>query len=76
MSWNRVISRFVWGGKRPRIRLETLQLPKEEGGMGLPNLKAYFHAAHLRYIVGWCKPDYTAKWKELETQLGEYPVQR
>lgn len=64
-----------WGGKRPRIRLETLQLPKEEGGMGLPNLKAYFHAAQPRYVVGWCKPDYTAKWKELETQLGGYPVQ-
>lgn len=75
MSLNRIISRFVWGGKNPRIRLETLQLPKEEGGMGLPILKAYFHAAQLRYIVGWYKPDYTAKWKEMEKQLGEYPVQ-
>lgn len=75
MSWNRIISRFVWGGKRPRIRLETLQLPKEVGGMGLPNLKTYYHAAQLRYIVGWCKPDYTAKWKELEIQLGGYPLQ-
>ena len=75
MRWNRLISRFVWGGRKPRTKLETLQLPKEDGGLGLPNLKAYFYAAQLRFIVDWCNPDYTAKWKEMEKQIGEYPIQ-
>lgn len=66
-------------GKNPRVRLETLQLPKERGGMGgmgMPNLKEYFNAAQIRYIVCWCKPDYTANWKmEMEKEFGGYPVQ-
>ena len=28
-NWDRMISRFVWGGKRPRVRYKTLQLRKE-----------------------------------------------
>ena len=42
-EWDKYISRFIWGGKRPRNMFETLQLLK--GGMALPNLKEYFHAA-------------------------------
>jgi len=44
-NWDRIISRFIWGGKKPRVRYKTLQLPKDKGGMGLPNLKEYFYAA-------------------------------
>lgn len=73
VGWNRIISRFVWGGKRPRIRMDTLWLPKEEGGRGLPHIKEYFHAAQL-YVIDWCKPAYTAKWKEVEMKWGENPI--
>lgn len=56
--------------------METLQLPKERGGMGIPNLKEYFNAAQLRYIVWWCKPEFTANWNvEMEKEFGGYPVQ-
>ena len=55
-TWNRTISRFIWAGKKPRIRFETLQLPKDRGGMGLPRLKEYYFAALLRYLLCWCKP--------------------
>lgn len=54
------------GGKRPRVRFRTLQLKREKGGLSLPNLKEYFHAAQLRYVHCWCKLDYEAKWKEME----------
>lgn len=67
------MSMFICSGKKPRIRLETLQLPKEEGGIGLPDLKECYHAARLRYLAGGCKPDYTSKWKEIQKQFGEYP---
>ena len=47
----------------------------DEGGMGHPHLKDYFYAAQVRYIVDWCKPNYTAKWKKIEAKCGEYPIQ-
>lgn len=57
---------FIWGGKKPRAKCETLQLPK---------LKQYFFASQLRHIECWCKPDYSAKWEDMETNFGEYPIQ-
>lgn len=57
MIWDIMILRFIWGGKEPRVKYETLQLPKEGGG-GLPKLTEYFYAS-LRHIVYWCKPDET-----------------
>lgn len=47
VTWDRIISRFIWGGKKPRVSYESLQLPKDRGGMGLPKLKEYFYAALL-----------------------------
>ena len=32
------ISCFIWGGKRPRIKFTTLQIPQNKGGLALPNL--------------------------------------
>lgn len=58
--WDKVISRFIWEGKRARIRYCTLNLPKERGGMALPNLKLYYQAAQLRPLVVWCVSTYEA----------------
>uniref|UniRef100_A0A3B3B8H2 Reverse transcriptase domain-containing protein n=1 Tax=Oryzias melastigma TaxID=30732 RepID=A0A3B3B8H2_ORYME len=33
-EWDKLVSRFIWQGKRPRVRYRTLQLPKEKGGQG------------------------------------------
>lgn len=32
-AWDKWISRFIWAGKRPRVKYKTLQLHKDEGGM-------------------------------------------
>uniref|UniRef100_A0A669E9I5 Reverse transcriptase zinc-binding domain-containing protein n=1 Tax=Oreochromis niloticus TaxID=8128 RepID=A0A669E9I5_ORENI len=85
VRWDKLVSRFIWKGVKPRIRFKTLQLRKEKGGLALPNFKEYFYAAQLRYIVYWCSPDYTSKWKRIEinycsscdpqARLGEETIQ-
>ncbi len=74
-EWDRLISRYIWGGKRPRVRYSTLQLPKEKGGMALSDLKNYFYAAQTRPIFYWCTCSYIAKWKDIETNIQDLQVQ-
>jgi len=30
--WDKLVSRFIWAGKRPKAKYKTLQLPKKRGG--------------------------------------------
>lgn len=71
LEWDKVISRFIWAGKKPRVRYKTLQLPKERGGLALPCLRDYYRAAQIRPLVGWCKPNYRSRWKEIESSMGK-----
>lgn len=50
-AWEKLISTFIWAAARPKIRLKTLQLDKENGGLALPNFREYFYAAQFRYLV-------------------------
>lgn len=75
VTWDRHISRFIWAGKRPRVRYTTLQLPKSSGGMALPCLKDYYNAAQIRPLLNWCSTEFTAHWKDIETNNGALPVQ-
>ncbi|CAI5636845.1 unnamed protein product [Oreochromis niloticus] len=74
-DWDRLISRFVWNGKRPRIKYTTLQLSRKQGGVGLPNLKDYYHAAQTRPAIKWCDQNFNAKWKDIEIKVQDVPVQ-
>ncbi len=74
-EWDKWISRFIWRGRRPRIKFKTLQLSKEKGGRALPCLFYYYKAAQLRSLVCCCNPDYTAKWKDLEISQLTIPLQ-
>uniref|UniRef100_A0A3B3HSL8 Reverse transcriptase domain-containing protein n=1 Tax=Oryzias latipes TaxID=8090 RepID=A0A3B3HSL8_ORYLA len=51
----RSISRFIWYGKRPRLKMRTLQLPLNKGGQALPNFLYYNWARHARVVYGWLK---------------------
>ena len=75
-EWDKHISRFIWQGRRPRIRYQTLQLAKNKGGVALPCLKDYYTAAQLRPLICWCNPEYCARWKEIESAISdEFPIQ-
>lgn len=58
VEWDRTLSRFIWAGKKPRVKFKTLQLPKDKGGLGIPCLQDYYRATQIRNLVGWCKPGY------------------
>ena len=68
-SLDKLISRFIWQGRRPRIRFKTLQLTKTEGGLALPNLKYYFWAAQLRPLISWIENDESTRWLKIEKTL-------
>uniref|UniRef100_A0A671X9Z4 Reverse transcriptase domain-containing protein n=1 Tax=Sparus aurata TaxID=8175 RepID=A0A671X9Z4_SPAAU len=73
---DKIISRFIWQGKKPRVRFKTLQLPKEQGGMSLPNFKDYFFAAQTRPLINLCNPSFQARWKDIElSSLVDPPIQ-
>uniref|UniRef100_A0A3B1IMJ8 Reverse transcriptase domain-containing protein n=1 Tax=Astyanax mexicanus TaxID=7994 RepID=A0A3B1IMJ8_ASTMX len=74
-EWKRMISTFIWGKQKPRIRLRTLQLPKNQGGMAVPCLEDYYKAAQVRFLVCWCNSDLEAKWKDLEQSQLDVPLQ-
>lgn len=55
-------TRFIWEGKKPRIRLRLLQDDKIRGGwldkVGVPNWQIYYQAAALDWIkegLNWVK---------------------
>lgn len=43
------------------MRLKTLQLVKEKGGLALPCVKDYYTLAQFRTIVCWCNTEYEAR---------------
>ena len=38
-TWNKLISRFVWAGARPRLKLQTLKIGVKIVGLALPKFK-------------------------------------
>lgn len=74
-EWDRMISRFIWNSRRPRLKFKTLQLRKENGGRALPCLQDYFFAAQLKPLLCWCIQSYESKWKTLETTQIDQPLQ-
>lgn len=75
-EWDKLLSRYIWHGRKPRIKFQTLQLTKGRGGLALPCLKDYYKAAQLRILYLWCNSDYQARWKEIEESVsGAVPIQ-
>jgi hypothetical protein len=52
-EWQRGINKFVWAGKKPRVKLKIIQDERERGGLKMPNLKLYYDAVALSAISYW-----------------------
>ena len=63
---DRLVSRFIWQNKRPRVRLKVLCLHKEKGGLSLSHFRSYYWAAQLRVLVSWMRLDIDTKWVHIE----------
>lgn len=46
-----ILSRFVWGGKKPRIASSVLSRRKEKGGLSLPDFYKYYKAVVLSQVI-------------------------
>uniref|UniRef100_A0A670KGP7 Reverse transcriptase domain-containing protein n=1 Tax=Podarcis muralis TaxID=64176 RepID=A0A670KGP7_PODMU len=44
-EWQRTLSRFIWQGKRARIKFKLLTDRRERGGFSVPNLQLYYEAS-------------------------------
>ena len=45
-----IIKIFLWDGKQPKISLETCFLERDEGGLGLPNLRTVVKSINVKTI--------------------------
>ena len=63
---DRLISRFIWQSRGPRVRYKVLQLATTKGGLGLPNLKHYWLASQLRAMIVWLSDDTSTRWLRME----------
>uniref|UniRef100_A0A670KB41 Reverse transcriptase domain-containing protein n=1 Tax=Podarcis muralis TaxID=64176 RepID=A0A670KB41_PODMU len=52
-DWQKILSKFIWQGKRPRIKFKLLTDRRERGGFAVPNLKLYYKASCLCWIKEW-----------------------
>ncbi|XP_053229072.1 uncharacterized protein LOC128406054 [Podarcis raffonei] len=51
--WQRDVSRFVWQGKKPRVKFKILTDAKEGGGFALPDLKLCCEPAAFCWLREW-----------------------
>lgn len=75
-----IINRFIWGNKRPRINMTTVEKTLRNGEVAIPNIKNYYHAAMLvACLVGWKQSDdetnLILKQENCNTQLSDWLVQ-
>uniref|UniRef100_A0A670I6B9 Reverse transcriptase domain-containing protein n=1 Tax=Podarcis muralis TaxID=64176 RepID=A0A670I6B9_PODMU len=54
-EWQRALAKYIWQGKRPRIKMKILIDKKERGGFSLPDLSLYYEAACIFWIKDWIK---------------------
>ncbi|CAG5927165.1 unnamed protein product, partial [Menidia menidia] len=66
---NKAISEFIWAGRKPKIKMEVLQLPRTLGGWGLPKVENYVLSIHARTISQWAIQKHANPWLEIEESV-------
>ena len=50
------------------MKIGRLQSHKDNGGLGVPNIRYYHWAAQMRYIYKWVNPDVINIWVDIESR--------
>lgn len=66
---SKILSSYIWNGKRPRIKLSTLQRCKADGGLAFPDFKKYAQAFTLKSLSIWLNPHAQSSWRSIEEAL-------
>lgn len=61
----------MWNGKRPPLKLKTLERDRTQGGLALPNFKMYFWSFVLRPLSVWFSPNASVSWRPIEENLSQ-----
>ena len=47
---NNMIIDFIWQGRKPKLKREILYLPKDQGGLGLPDFRRMIHVNYIKWL--------------------------
>uniref|UniRef100_G1KYS4 Reverse transcriptase domain-containing protein n=1 Tax=Anolis carolinensis TaxID=28377 RepID=G1KYS4_ANOCA len=63
-NWQQMINKYCNNGKKNRLNKQIWYKPQKEGGLGLPNIKKYYEANQLRYVVEKMMDGEGLEWME------------
>uniref|UniRef100_A0A803SLD7 Reverse transcriptase domain-containing protein n=1 Tax=Anolis carolinensis TaxID=28377 RepID=A0A803SLD7_ANOCA len=52
-KWEKDLTKFIWQGRKARIKYTNLIDDTKRGGLGMPDLKSYYEANALVWIKDW-----------------------
>ena len=68
-SLQTTILKFIWQNKRARLSAKVLRLPRESGGVALPDFAIYFQAAQLRVLAEWSARESEKHWLHMDRAI-------
>jgi len=68
------VSRYIWDGNRPRIKLTTIKCGRLHGGLSFLNFRLYTQAFTRRPLSVWFDPDVSVSWRAIEESM-VYPYE-
>lgn len=71
-----LLVRFIWANKHPRISRALLTIPKQKGGLAVPDMYKYYQAAFLSRLIDWSRHRDGKLWPGLEQAQSSALLQR